>query len=49
MTIVYIMGLATVLLSGTAFADTVLNSNDLQQMHETKSLSQKGIARGMVA
>lgn len=48
MTIVYIFSLATVLLSGTAFADTVLNSNDLQQMHETYAANQARFAHDYV-
>src|SRR3984893_7491364 len=48
MTIVYIMSLATALLSGTAFADTVLNSSDLQPMHETYAANQARFAHDYV-
>ena len=48
MKIVYMTTLATVLLSGTTFADTALNSNDLKQMHETYAANQARFAHDFV-
>ena len=45
---VFLSALATVLLSGTAFADAALNSNDLQQMHETYVANQARFAHDYV-
>jgi len=48
MKIVYMTALATALLSGTTFAGTALNSNDLQQMHETYAANQARFAHDYV-
>jgi hypothetical protein len=48
MKIVYMTALATTLLSGTTFADTALNSNDRQQIHETYAANQARFAHDYV-
>jgi hypothetical protein len=48
MKIVYMTALAAVLLSSTTFADTALNSNDLQPMHETYAANQARFAHDFV-
>jgi hypothetical protein len=45
---VFLPALATVLLSSTAFADTALNDNDLQKMHETYVANQARFAHDYV-
>jgi hypothetical protein len=44
----YITALSTVLISGSSFADTTLNSNDIERLHETYNANQARFAHDFV-